>query len=183
MDSVTIGIRDGRVALINNTTRAGLSLTWQAADAVAAGMEYKARGLIAAEAEHCGNVSVRRDGESIVVVTDVGQTVLICPLAAAIEIAHAMKAHARKLEEFANAEALATDQAILQRSGKPFGLTRNPRIQAEAGQRAAWSTDLRRYIRSSSKLRQQQVGTPGLGPLSALYRKLLGGWHGSGPAS
>lgn len=173
MDTITIGIRQSRVVLFNKTIQAGLSFSWQAADAVASGMEYKARNIIGPEPEKCGNVSVKREGDEIVVSTN-GQTVLVAPCAAAVEVAHALKAKARQLEEWDRFEQIAQDQAILQRSGAHLGLTNNARIQQEAGNRAAWASDLRRYIRTGSKILQQQVGTPGLGPLSKLFSRLIG---------
>lgn len=158
MDSVTIGIRNGRVLLVNNTIRTAIVLSWRAADAMGTAIAYKARGVIGPEPEAIGAVSVRRDGETIVLI-NAGQTLLIAPLAAALEIGHGLKTQARRLEELENAPRIALDQAILQRSGAGFGLTNDPTIQAEAGKEAAWNSDLRRYI-PGTKLRQSQVGSP-----------------------
>ena len=73
----------------------------------------------------------------------------------------AMKSQARRLEELEAFEGVVFDQAILQRTGMPFGLTSNPKLQAEAGKEAAWNSELRRYI-PGGRLRQRQVGTPGV---------------------
>jgi hypothetical protein len=158
MDSVTIGIRDGRVAVLNNTVRMAVSLSWRAAVVVATAMALKARRVIGPEREMFGTISVERDGNNVLVAAQ-GKTFLLAPCAAAIEIAGAIKQQARRLEEIECAERIAYDQAILQRSGRPFGLTNHPKIQDEAGKEAAWNSDLRRYI-PAGRLRQTQVGTP-----------------------
>lgn len=159
MESVTIGLRQGRVLLVNNLINKAGSFSWRAADAIGRSMAHKARSVEGPEPESFVTVSVRREGDQILIVETSGQSLLIAPLAAALEIGHALIAQARKLEELENAQALAMDQAILQRSGVGFGLTRNPKIQAEAGKEAAWNSDLRRYI-PATHLRQKQVGSP-----------------------
>lgn len=162
MDSVTIGIRAGRVVGVNNTTKLALNLSWRAADAIGRAMAHKARGVINPDSESFVTISLRREGEEIIIITAAGQTFLIAPLAVAAEIGYALIAQARKLEEMDSFERLAMDQAILQRSGMPFGLTRNPKIQQEAGKLAAWDSNLRRYIKGN-RLSQRQVGTPRVG--------------------
>jgi len=46
MDSITIGTRQDRVVLVNNTTKRALSLSWRAADQLGRSMAHKARGAV-----------------------------------------------------------------------------------------------------------------------------------------
>ena len=74
----------------------------------------------------------------------------------------AIKRKAQAAEEWAKAESIAFDHAILQRVGAPFGgLSSNPEIQALGEHEAAWNRDLRRYIRGGVK-KQERVGVPGV---------------------
>src|SRR3990172_3553820 len=145
MESVTIGIRQGRVILVNNILKIGIAFSWRAAD----------------ESENVQTVSVRLEGEKILLFDRIkGHTLFLVSKAVAIEVSHALKAQARKLEEQERAEQITLDHAILQRQGMHMGLTSDPKIQERAAIEAAWNSDLRRYIRNN--IRQYQVGTPRL---------------------
>ena len=70
-------------------------------------------------------------------------------------LALALRTKANEAEEYAKAEAIALDQAILLRSGAPIGLTSNKHIQAEAAREAAWNSKLRKYMPGGIKSREQ----------------------------
>jgi hypothetical protein len=78
---------------------------------------------------------------------------------AAHEIGVGMVCAARKAEEWANAERIALDSAILMRSGAPFTLSDHPTIIAEAAKEAAWNTNLRRCMAGGVKS-QEAFGLP-----------------------
>lgn len=90
--------------------------------------------------------TVRQEGTRVVVVRE-GRAVLDLPWDGALELARAIHSQAKRAEELANADAIATDQAILLRLGVPIGLSDRQDIQQEAQNRAAWDSGLRRYIR------------------------------------
>jgi hypothetical protein len=159
LESVTVGVRDGRVWLVNNVIKKAIGFSWRAALACGQSLCYKARGARGPEREEFSSVFVRRDDDRILLAEISGQTFMVAPLEGAARLGAAMIYLAHELEEKENAQAVAFDQAILQRSGARFGLTSDPKIQAEAGKEAAWNSDLRRYI-PPTKLRQQQVGRP-----------------------
>lgn len=74
-------------------------------------------------------------------------------------LAQALTVQANRAEEWAKAERVAMDAAILLRSGAPFGITDHPAIQAEAAKEAAWNRDLRRWMPGGVKS-EEAVGTP-----------------------
>lgn len=92
------------------------------------------------------SATVRQEGVRVVVLHG-GRAVLDMPWDGALELARAIHSQAKRAEELANADAIATDQAILLRLGVPIGLSDRQDIQQEAQNRAAWDSGLRRYIR------------------------------------
>jgi len=104
------------------------------------------------------NFHVLQDGNHVLLLIN-GALVQIMPWQRALECAAALQSVARKAEEWDKAEAIAMDQAILMRSGAPFGLTDHPRIQQEAIKLAGHDRDLRRYLPSGIKSKSV-VGTP-----------------------
>lgn len=91
------------------------------------------------------HVSVRQEATQVVVIRN-GATVFDMPWDAALQLAQAIYTQAKRAEELAKADAIAGDQAVLLRLGVPLGLSDRPDIQQEAQKRAAWDSDLRRYI-------------------------------------
>ncbi len=61
-------------------------------------------------------------------------------------VAKAMLIQAGREEEMANLPRLIQDQALLQRTGAPFGLTDHPDIQEEAMKTAQHDDKLRKYL-------------------------------------
>jgi hypothetical protein len=104
--------------------------------------------------------TVRQDYDRVQLVVD-GKLIADMPWQKALALADAIRAQAKRAEEWANAEAIAMDHAILLRAGFPIGLTNHPTIQAEAAKIAAWDSDLRRYMPGGIKS-QEQVGTPAI---------------------
>ncbi len=91
------------------------------------------------------SVSVRQEGTHVLVIRE-GRAIFDMPWDAALELAAAIQAQAKRAEELAHADAIAGDQAILLRLGVPLGLSDRRDIQQEAQQRAAWDSELRRAI-------------------------------------
>jgi hypothetical protein len=81
------------------------------------------------------------------------------PWEAAKQLGRALLTMAGKAEEYAKHAEIAFDQAILLRSGAPFGLTNNPDIQHEAAVEAASNRQLRRQMPGGIKSREA-LGTP-----------------------
>ena len=88
---------------------------------------------------------ISQDGARVSVTLN-GRWLGSLPWQAAQELARAIQTQAKRAEEWDKALAIARDQAILTRSGAPFGLTDHPRIPAEAAKLAAWDRDMRRYL-------------------------------------
>jgi hypothetical protein len=104
------------------------------------------------------DIGFRLEGEALVFIAN-GKMVFDIPAKAARKLWKATVAATRLAEEQAKAPAIAMDQAILFRAGAPFGLSSDPKIQAEAGKEAAWNTDLRRFIRGGIRSKRM-LGAP-----------------------
>ena len=105
-------------------------------------------------------VTIRQEGTRIVLLRN-GSLLLDMPWGAALEVGRALIAKARQAEELAAAERIIQDQAILERTAFPIGLSQHPRIQAEALKEAQWG-DVRRYLPPPSIHSGEAVGTPAL---------------------
>lgn len=66
------------------------------------------------------------------------------PWDAAKKISEAFGSAAKEAEEYAKANEIIMDQAILFRSGAPIALTNHPKMREEALKEAVWDRDLRR---------------------------------------
>jgi len=75
-----------------------------------------------------------------------GKIVADLPWDAALRAADALRQVSKRAEEWAQAEKIASDQALLIRTGAPIGLSNNPTIIGEAKKRAQHDRDLRRYL-------------------------------------
>lgn len=107
-------------------------------------------------------VDIRQEGGRVLVIEN-GRTILDLPYEAALALGRAIHIKAKQAEEWACAEAIINDQAILTRLGVPFGLTRHPILLREATREAAWNSKLRRYIppsRAGGIESQAVFGTP-----------------------
>ncbi len=83
----------------------------------------------------------------------------LMPPEAARMLGRALLAAAAKAEEYAKANSVILDSAILLRSGAPFGITSNPRILDEARKEAQSNRMLRRYMPGGIKSKEQ-FGSP-----------------------
>lgn len=91
---------------------------------------------------------VRQEGAAVLVQFIDGARSFVLQLEhqTAAEIARLLAGAARQAEEWAHAERIAQDSAILLRAGAGFALSDHPAIRAEAAKEAAWNRDLRRYL-------------------------------------
>jgi hypothetical protein len=101
-------------------------------------------------------IRIRREGTQILLQAIDGAKSFVLQLEAqaAIETAAALLSAGRQAEEWANAESIAADSAILMRSGAPFSLSDHPKIIAEAAKQAAWDSTLRRAMPGGVKSRE-----------------------------
>lgn len=108
------------------------------------------------------SIDIRQEGDRVHLLYN-GRLICTLPHDAALAVARAIHAQAKKAEEWSHAEAIVFDQAILTRLGVPLGLTSHPTLQKEAMKEAAWNSDLRRWIRGkrAGGIESQAVfGTP-----------------------
>lgn len=109
-------------------------------------------------------LSIRQEGTRVIVLHN-GKALMDLTWDAAKQLSRAILIKALLAEEEAKAWDIIADQAILTRTGAPFGLTSNPAMLHEAGKEAAWNRDLRRYIRGKHAggiESQATVGTPAI---------------------
>ena len=88
---------------------------------------------------------VKKDGADVLIVID-GQKYCRLPWDAALELARAITIQARRIEEQVKALSIVKDQALLMRSGAPFGLSSHPDIIAEAKKEAVHNKELRKAV-------------------------------------
>ena len=105
-------------------------------------------------------IRIQREGTRVLVVKN-GVLVADLEWQAALDLGRGLTQVAHRAEEYANAEQIIFDQAILTRAGAPFGLTNNPILLAEAGKEAAWNKYLRRYMPHGIQSKGI-VGTPAI---------------------
>lgn len=104
-------------------------------------------------------ITVRWEGERVIVIRN-GQLVHDVHYQAALEIAQAMIAQARKAEEWAKKDQIVIDQAIITRAGLTLPVATHPKIRAEAMKESRWNGMLRRFMpraRPAEKIGHLQV--------------------------
>lgn len=114
---------------------------------------------------------IRQEGTNVLVIKD-GTAVLNMPWDAALAVAHEIIAKARLAEETAKAEDIIFDNALLFRSGAPFGLSNHPDIVKQSLIEAQHNTILRRSNMGGIKS-QAVFGTP-----TIIQHPPYGGTHG-----
>lgn len=77
----------------------------------------------------------------------------------AAELGKALIAAARKAEEWAKAQEVAADAAVLMRAGFPIGLAHHPAVVGEAYKVSQGDRELRRHMRNNVS-NKSVVGTP-----------------------
>jgi hypothetical protein len=88
------------------------------------------------------------EGENMVLCIAGGRLLFDAPVSVASRIWSALCAQQRQLEEEqpVNAERIAFDGGLLLRTGAPFGLTDNSKLQQEVVKEAGHNRDLRRFL-------------------------------------
>lgn len=104
-----------------------------------------------------GQIRSRQEGDRVFVSFD-GKSALLPP-EAALEFAKVLRRHALAAQEYADAERIVEEGALLFRKGIPIGLTNNPIMQKLIGTEAQHNRDLRRYLPGGIK-GESIVGTP-----------------------
>lgn len=105
------------------------------------------------------HIRMKQERDRVLFIVD-GKTVLDMPWDATLQLAQHLHGVAKKAEEFAKAQQIVYDQAILTRSGFPIGLSNNRDILKAAQKEAAWNSDLRRYVPLKGIQSREGVGTP-----------------------
>jgi hypothetical protein len=91
------------------------------------------------------SISVRQEGDRVLLLKN-GVLIADLPWQAAIDLSGALRRKGVDAESHAKAERIIGDQALLIRSGAPFGLTSNPAMVREAVKEAQSNRMLRRYL-------------------------------------
>jgi len=86
-----------------------------------------------------------QDYSKVLLIVD-GKCVATIPAKQAVEAGHALRHVGARAQEWEEAQRLIEDQAIMIRTGAPFSLTGDPKLNAEAFKEAQWNSELRRYI-------------------------------------
>jgi len=104
---------------------------------------------------------IRREGEHVLLQFQDGAKSFVVQLEGhvAVELAAQLRQQGLLADEWAQAERVAQDSAILLRAGSNFGLSNDPRILAEARKAAAWDSALRRYMPGGVQS-EECFGTP-----------------------
>jgi len=95
--------------------------------------------------EYVAQIRIRTEGADVILIAE-GKAVITAPWNAALDIAHELVAAARRAEEHAKAENIIFDNALLIRSGAPFGLSSHKDIVAESIKEAGHNTTIRRHM-------------------------------------
>ena len=103
-------------------------------------------------------VHIRQEGTNVVVIKN-GRTIFDMPWDAALALAKAIWGKAKLAEEWASADDIVSDQALITRLGVPLGLTNNQHIRRAADREAAWNSELRRYVPGGIRS-GERFGTP-----------------------
>ncbi len=111
--------------------------------------------------------TVARDGIEVLIVMD-ERRVLALPWNAALELARAMTIQAKRIEEQVKALQIIDDQALLMRSGAPFGLTSHPDLINAAKKEAVNNPKLRKYVTGK---RAGGIGGPIIGTPTIIRHK------------
>lgn len=90
-------------------------------------------------------IRIRQEGATVLFIKN-DRLVASLPWDAAVEIGRNLMAVGHKAEEWAKAESIVHDHAILARVGVPLGLTSHPTLLREVRKEAAHNRDLRRYL-------------------------------------
>lgn len=136
--------------LIHREMQAGILFKeWQRLDMFATTLQRMARHIYTEERiQHSPNLFLHHLIDTHQMLIEfAGKAFAYIPCHFAIEVSHALKAMARKIEEEKVAEQVIRDQAMMFRDGTlPFTLSSNPAIIQEAVKEAQHNPELRRYM-------------------------------------
>jgi hypothetical protein len=105
-------------------------------------------------------INVSADGANVQLAYN-GKLVADLEWKAALALAKALYIKAKQAEEWAKADQVMGDQALMLRTNAPFGLTNNPAILKEAAKEAQWG-DMRRYVPMKGVPSREAFGTPAI---------------------
>lgn len=103
--------------------------------------------------------NIKQEGDRVIFLCN-GRLVFSMPHDAAEVIGRAILSQAKRAEEYARAETIALDSAIMLRAGAPFILSDRRDILTEAQKLAAWDSQLRRYMPDRGIKSQEVFGCP-----------------------
>jgi hypothetical protein len=101
----------------------------------------------------------RQEGDRVIVEID-GRGYTI-PWKHALDISRGLYRVSKQAEEFASANRIIADHALLTRAGFPVGLSNNPKIKDEVRKESAWNGFLRKHFPGGVKSREV-FGTPSI---------------------
>lgn len=104
------------------------------------------------------DIRVKADGTKVVFVAPDGRAIVL-PWEAAERLAQAMAHCAKVAEAEAKRDGIIAQQAVMLRTGAPFGLTNDAQVMAEAASMAQYDPALRRYLPGGIKS-SVAFGTP-----------------------
>lgn len=107
------------------------------------------------------SITIANEGDKVVLVIN-GRRVCDMPVAIAQQVSKLIYQKAMVADEYANANRIIMDQAIMQRAGMPIGLSSHPKIVEEARKEAQWNTQLRKSMPLKGIEPRAVVGTPSL---------------------
>jgi len=84
--------------------------------------------------------------EGVIQVIEADTLLIEVPVNTAFRLAKVIRAQAAQAQQNAEVLRVIQDQALFIRTKFPIALTRNPEVFKEAGNEAAWNTDLRRFF-------------------------------------
>ncbi len=105
-------------------------------------------------------LTIRSVKDKVIILLD-GKLIATLPWEAAKQLSEAIKVQALLSEEYANADKVALDQAMMVRAGFPFGIANNPEIQRLSAHKAQYD-DKARQVPLRGVKGKGIVGTPGL---------------------
>lgn len=103
--------------------------------------------------------TVRAEGLDVLVFFD-GRKIMDMPWDVALRLAKAITIQARRGEEQVKALQIVADNALLLRTGAPFGLSNDPNIIEESKKEALYNPKLRKYLPFKGITSQEALGKP-----------------------
>lgn len=106
-------------------------------------------------------LNVSADGANVQLAYN-GKLVADMDWSVALALAKALIVKGKQAEEWAKADQVMGDQALMLRTNAPFGLTSNRAILQEAAKEAQWGSELRRYLPMKGVPSKEAFGTPSI---------------------